>query len=168
MKGRGKMDNILQQVYQPFQWLVGHPLVLGWLLLFLIAATYTDLKSLKIPNKLNAVLAMGNVLIFVVYPLIAKDLTSSLNAIGASATGFIALLIPAVVTGFKMAGDIKFIGALGFALTPISMVAFLAVSVVLNAVTNGLLIVTKRKTFEAVIPFAPFFASSFILLLLLA
>lgn len=156
----------MEEILQSFAWLVERPLVLMWLSVFFAGATYTDVKALKIPNKLNALLAVGNIALFVVYPLIQGNWNDSLYAVLSALIGFIALLIPAVATGFKMAGDIKFIGALGFAFHPASMLAFLGIAVVLNIVTNGFLIVTKLKTFEAVIPFAPFFTSSFIILML--
>lgn len=159
---------MIEGIKQPFTWLLSHPLVLLWLAIFFLWATITDLRSLKIPNKLNALLAIGNLVIFVLYPLTQGDWQASVQALFAASIGFIVLLIPAVATGFQMAGDIKFIGALGFAFTPISMMAYLGLSIVLNALTNGFLIATKRKAFEQVIPFAPFFTCSFIIFLLLA
>lgn len=155
---------MIEQILESFFWLVEHPLIMMWLSVFFVWATYTDIKELKIPNKLNALLALGNIVIFVVWPLTQGNWSDSLYAVLSALIGFVALLIPAVATGFKMAGDIKFVGAFGFALHPASMLAFLGVSVVLNGITNGILIATKRKTFEAVIPFAPFFTGSFIVL----
>lgn len=158
---------MIEEVLQSFVWLVERPLILVWLSVFFVWATYTDVKALKIPNKLNALLAVGNIVLFVIYPLIQGNWNDSLYAVLSALIGFNALLIPAMATGFKMAGDIKFIGALGFAFHPVSMLVFLGIAAVLNLVTNGFLIVTKRKTFEAVIPFAPFFTSSFVILMLM-
>lgn len=156
----------VQQVFQPYDTFVDKPWLLAWLMLMITLACISDIKQLKIPNKLNATLLTGNILLFVMPALLQGDFGSVGRAVLSAAMGFIILLIPAVATGFKMAGDIKFIGALGFAFEPVSMIVFLFLAVVLNALTNGTLIALKKKTFEAVIPFAPFFAASFVILLI--
>jgi len=148
-----------------FNQYINEPVVLVWLILSLLIVTYTDVKTLKIPNKVNGFIAIVNIIIFVLIPLIQGDWQSSLTSMGSALIGFVVLLIPSVVTGFNMAGDIKFIGAFGFALTPISMFLFLGVSLVTNIFTNGSLIIMKKKTYDDVIPFAPFFLISFLMLI---
>lgn len=155
---------IVEQALAPFVAIAQTPWLLIWLITMMTLACVSDVRHMKIPNKLNALLLAGNLLLFVLAPLIQGDFKVAGLAVASAALGFTVLLIPAVATGFKMAGDIKFIGALGFALTPLSMIAFLLLAIVFNASTNGWLIYTKRKSFEAVIPFAPFFAASFILM----
>lgn len=156
----------LDRVFMPFTHIADYPWLLAWLSLMISLACISDLKTLKIPNKLNAVLLSGNILLFVLPVLLKGEFRSGLDYLLSAGLGFIVLLLPAVFTGFKMAGDIKFVGALGFAFNPEGMIAFLLLSIVLNLVTNSTLIALKKKTYEAVIPFAPFFAGSFILLLI--
>lgn len=137
-------------------------------LTFCLIATYTDITKLKIPNKLNAVFACIHTMIFIIYPLIKGDVSFAASSSMGGLLGFVLLLIPAVFTGFKMAGDIKFIGALGIAIGVKAIIPFILLSVLLNIIVNVGLIFLKKKSYEKVLPFAPFFTLSFLILVSLS
>lgn len=158
---------MLESALGSFQSLQNEPTVVVWLILMVFLAAHTDLKTLKIPNALNATLAVGNLFLFVVFPLLQGERGVALSHALSGLTGFLALLVPAVIVGFQMAGDIKLVGAFALALNPLGTVLFLGVSVLLNGLVNGTLIALKRKTAKQVVPFAPFFALSFAILLLI-
>lgn len=139
--------------------------LLAVVLLFCLVATYTDIATMKIPNKLNALFAVTTTVLFAILPLINGDWRFALNSLLGGVAGFILLLIPAVVTGFKMAGDIKFIGAFGIAIGIQGIVPFLLLASALNLGTNGILIAFKKSNMKKTIPFAPFFLAAFLITL---
>lgn len=148
----------LQQLYTS-------PIAIG-LGVFVIIAAYIDFKYLKIPNKLNAAIAIVNSSYFIAYPLIFGDASSrfeSLVHLGSGVFGFLLFLSIAMGTGFKMAGDIKFIGAFGIALGW-GILPFIGLSCVINVMTNLTIIRIKKLDLTNIVPFAPFFAVSYILL----
>lgn len=158
------MEEIMEGALIPFEWLLQNHFALAWISLFMVLATISDVRTLKIPNKLNAIFAIGNIVIFVFYPLIDGSYQDGIQSMLSALVGFVLLLIPAVITEFKMAGDIKFIGAFGFALSIPSIIVYLIVSVILNVGTNLTLVALKKKEMNEAIPFAPFFAASFIMM----
>ena len=130
-------------------------------------AVFFDIKELRIPNYLNLSLLIINTAIFILVPLV-KQGTAAFSEIGphlfSGLFGFILFLLIAMKTKFKMAGDIKFIGAFGICLGW-SIFLFIALACLLNIITNLTIIKLKKRSFDNVIPFAPFFAASFIILL---
>lgn len=153
--------------FQSIERTMSHPVIFGLLLVFCGIASYTDVKGLRIPNKLNGVLALFNLVVFVVVPIINGDGSFALQSAFGGVVGFLALLIPAVATGFKMAGDIKFIGAFGLAIGGLGIIPFLLLSCLLNLVVNLSLVFFKLQKPGHILPFAPFFFASYLLSILL-
>lgn len=165
------MNQILDFVHkglESFSMIASSPILLVMLLVFLGYATYTDLKHLKIYNKFNVVVALVNLGIFVIAPAMDGNVKLAIIHLLGGLIGFSALLIPSVITGFQMAGDIKFIGAFGLAIGAYAIVPFVLIASVINIITNLFLIKVKGKNLDNIIPFAPFFALSFIVLIALS
>lgn len=149
------LQSIDRTIQQPFVFLM--------LIAFFAVATYTDIKELRIPNKLNLALVLINLVVFVIYPVVNGDGSFAAQSVVGGLVGFLGLLIPAVITGFSMAGDIKFIGALGLAIGGQGIVPFLLLSCLINLVINISLVKFKIKEPGHVLPFAPFFFASYLL-----
>lgn len=124
------------------------PLVAAFLFLFCIAASYTDLKQMRISDDVNF-FAMASGIIF--HAIFMKNI----NAVFGALAGFLILLIPAVIINARMGGDIKFCTGLGAWIGPMSLIPVLSVAVV---VFTAYAVLTKHKMNEA-IPFAPFLSS---------
>lgn len=151
----------LQKGGAAYGYLLQHPLFLLSCFLHLGIATITDLKYMKIPNKLNGIFLGINSILFVLYPLFMGDGERAVAALIGGLCAFLLLLVPAVITGFQMAGDIKCVGVFGLALGGYGLVPFFALALLLNIATNLTLISVKKKEKKAVIPFAPFFLMAF-------
>lgn len=130
----------------------GNYYVVAILTLFLGIATYTDIKSLKIPNKLNlifGIIAIG------IMPFMDNSTSEIISKITGSLFGFIVLFIPAMIKMHKMGGDIKAMVVLGLYLGFFQVPIFLAF-----ACLYGILFVYYKfatgKT-VGIMPFAPFF-----------
>lgn len=101
------------------------------LLFYLMVATYTDLKYLKIYNKFNISLVLVRV-IFIFLPNYGLKL--SLDNIIASISTFVILLTIAVILMHKMGGDIKFLTAFMLFFDIRFMVVFMAIASLVNLV----------------------------------
>lgn len=101
------------------------------LLLFLMVATYTDIKYLKIYNKFNLSLLFFRIIcIFIPY----YNLPLSISNIGASVISFSMFLILAMIFMHQMGGDIKFIGAFMLFFNIDYMLVFVSIASVLNLI----------------------------------
>lgn len=149
------LDNILNSTNQFYS----NELLVLLLLIFLSIATYTDIKELKIPNKLN----LGFfILRLVIIPLVGLSIQ---NFIGGF-LGFLFLLIPAMITMHKMGGDIKCIGVVGFYLGGYTTGLFIAVSCIYTITYFIYKIAVKKQIGN--FPFAPFFLASHISLFIVS
>lgn len=101
------------------------------LLLFLIYATYTDVKYLKIYNKFNIFIMLVRVA-FIFIPVYTLELTA--GNIVASLSAFMIFLTIAMIFMHKMGGDIKFIGAFMLYFNFEYMLVFSAIASVLNGI----------------------------------
>jgi Flp pilus assembly protein protease CpaA len=137
----------------------GNYYVVMILTLFLGIATYTDIKSLKIPNKLN--LIFGIVAIGII-PLFDFSTYEVISKITGSLFGFLVLLIPAMIKMHPMGGDIKAIAVVGLYIGVFVIPVFLAMSCVYAVAYIYLKFRFTKKV--SLTPFAPFFLASHITL----
>ena len=118
------------------------------LLIFLIYATYTDVKYLKIYNKFNGLLVLVRIL-FIFLPNASYKLT--FDNILASLTVFIIFLSIAMMFMHKMGGDIKFISAFMLFFNMEYMLVFSLIASVLNMIYSVLLNLYLRKKQKALV-----------------
>lgn len=146
------LDNLFSEqikiVYQ-------NPIILISTIVFLMIASYFDIKYRKIPNKLNLIC-------FVIRILLVPMVGFSFNNIWGLLLGFFMILIPAMIMNKPMGGDIKTVAVLGFYLGNYSIFALIAVVIIISLlyilITNCIL--KKKKDF----PFIPFFLLAHIIL----
>ena len=84
--------------------------------IFLIIASYTDIKTMKIYNKFNLVMLVTRILMFVVLGIFFKDLISIgyvIDCIFGALVLSLSFFIPAVIANDSIGGDIKFAFNLG-------------------------------------------------------
>ena len=127
-----------------------------WLvLIFLIIATITDIRSYKIPNWLNGTFFA---LRLAIIPIVGIGFDHVIGAVVA----FIALFIPAFVKMQKMGGDIKCATVLGLYLGISLIPAHLLLASALLALYTLIQYVVFKK--GGMLPFAPFFLSAHLIL----
>jgi len=154
--------SIFQHILESYNQHYGNYILVAIVTIFLGIASYTDIKSLKIPNKLNLTFGIIAVLVFVIYEYSWMDI--SLHLIGAT-FGFFALLIPAMIRMHKMGGDIKAITVVGLFIGIEIMPFFLAIS----CITALIYIVFRYFILKKIggnMPFAPFFLLTHFILFL--
>lgn len=136
------------------------------LLIFFIIATYTDIKSFKIYNKFNIVFFITRIIIIFV-PVHGVQLT--LNHLMGALIGFLTLTIPAMALMHKMGGDIKFITILGLYLGASLTVVLLLISCITMLIFSFTKkMITKEKIKKVLVPFAPFFMISFVIMFIIS
>lgn len=128
--------------------LYGEPLFLLLFTLFLLIASYTDMKTLKIPNWLNASMVLVR---FALIPVIGFSIGDVVGAI----LGFFVLLIPAIIKMHKMGGDIKAMAVVGLFLGAYLVPVFLFLIIGYFALYVLIMTLLKKKLKN--VPFAPFF-----------
>lgn len=133
--------------------LYGNHYVVANIFIFLMLATITDIKSFKIPNKLNLAFLISR---FALIPLIGFSLYDIVGAIMA----FVVLIIPAMIKMHKMGGDIKCMTVVGLFLGAYVTPVFIALSCIYGLIygVGKFLILKKCEK----MPFAPFFLISHI------
>lgn len=142
------IDNLTTNLTDAFHQTYGNIWILLLLFLFLGIATYTDLKNLKIPNKLNGAFLIIRILII---PIVGFGWTN----IGGAILAFIALMIPAMVKMQKMGGDIKCLTVVGLYLGVYITPIFILIACIGLALYTGVQYVIFKK--GGMLPFAPFF-----------
>lgn len=152
--------NLLEAVHEQLSYIYGNSFVVALLFLFLGIATFTDIKKMKIPDKLNGVFFLTR---FALLPLIGFGWGN----IGGAVIAFVSLMIPAMVKAHKMGGDIKCLTVMGLYLGLPLTIPFILLSCLYLAVYSfgGIPFGRPLRT----LPFAPFFLLShltFTLLLL--
>ena len=90
-----------------FEPTVGNPFCMAPVFIFLIMASFIDIKKMQIPDTLNLVfLGIRIILGASVYPF-------TLDHLYGAAAGFLLICIPAMILLWKMGGDIKMSAVLG-------------------------------------------------------
>jgi Flp pilus assembly protein, protease CpaA len=156
------MDNLMQfinGIKSETLMVFDNKVLLGVLIAFLIGATITDVRKMKIYDWFNGLfLAVRIAFIFIPVYSLKFELTHLIGGV----VGFMFLLIPAMALMHKMAGDIKFMAVLGMFLGGHLTIVFLLIACLYNllyAMTS--VYVLKRAKSSVLIPFAPFFLLSF-------
>lgn len=103
----------ISTMFRDIETLYGNYYLVAILTLFLGVATYTDIKVLKIPNKLNL---LFGVIAIVIMPFMDFTTSDIISKITGSVFGFFVLFIPAMIKMHKMAGDIKVMTVVGLSL----------------------------------------------------
>ncbi len=127
-------------------------------LYFLIHAAVTDIKYLKIPNKLNAAFLLARLALI---PWLGFSLDNVYGAIFC----FLAVLIPAMIMMHKMGGDIKMLTVLGLYLGIGLAPSFLLLCCIYNVIYWAVNKIIRNK--KGNMPFAPFFLLSYITLIII-
>ena len=128
------------------------------LVLFLVIASYFDIKYLKIPNKLNLSFF---VIRFALIPIIGFSMDNIYGFLFA----FLIFLIPAMIANKPMGGDIKAFSViglyLGFKTTILSLIIIIVISIIYMTI--------KKFIYKDIndIPLAPFFLLSILILIVL-
>lgn len=132
------MSNFLQESCFIFE----NPLASTVLLLYLLIATYTDVKYLKIYNKFNLSLVFVR-LLFLFLPVYSVGFR--FDNIIASLIVFFVMLTFAVIFMHKMGGDIKFLTAFMLFFDVKFMLVFMSIASVLNLIYSIVLKVYLLK-----------------------
>lgn len=106
----------MQYIFDPILRLFANIPEIILLNIFLIIATYTDCKSMKIYNKFNLTMLITRALFFVVLAFFFKDQISIgyvVDCIFGALILCFAFWIPAAIAGDSIGGDIKFAFNLG-------------------------------------------------------
>jgi len=123
------------------------PFFIATLSVYMIGASYTDIKDMIIMNESNFVMIC---LAMLYHFYISK--TGTMTALIGALSGFLIILIPAVITNARMGGDIKFAAGLGSWLGFTGLVPVLIAG---TAIFIAYCIITKKSRRDFV-PFAPF------------
>lgn len=156
-------DKFMQNMLQDMGTIYGNFYLVAILTIFLGIATYTDIKSLKIPNKLN--LAFG-IIAIAIMPIMDYSTFEIISRITGSIVGFFALLIPAMIKMHQMGGDIKAMTVIGLFIGVFNIPIFLALACI-TAVAY-IFIRFKQGKLVGNVPFAPFFLVSHSILFIIS
>ena len=155
----------LVELSQNLNNIFGNPLVFLIIAIILGICTYTDIKNMKIYNKVNIIFFILRIgLIFI--PVYTLELT--LYQIVGAIIGAIILIIPAVHFMQKMGGDIKLIFVLGLYLGIDLILILLGISFIVMILFSLIKkVITKKPVMKTFVPFAPFFTTSFAIMFLI-
>ena len=126
------------------------------LIIYLLIASYYDIKERRIPNKLNLFFLIIRLILI---PLIGIEKENFLGAI----MMFLVFFIPSFITLHKMAGDIKMAFVIGLYLSVKPSIMIIGVSLLLSLGYIAVHFITKREVVNSM-PYAPFFSISFVAL----
>lgn len=125
------------------------------LLIMLLIAGYIDYNTYKIPNKLNLLIILLRIAFIPFIGMINfQNIISCLFA-------FLFFLVPAMLLNHKMGGDIKCVTAVALFFNIYITILFLFISCILSFFTHFYL---RKKFNTKLVPFAPFFCLSHIVL----
>lgn len=119
----------MEKIFANAQFIFENPLARNVLLIYLIFATYTDIKYMKIYNKFNLSLVLVRVA-FIFLPIYAIEF--KIENIIASVSIFLFLLIVGMIFMHQMGGDIKFLSAFMMFFDFYFMITFMAIASLLN------------------------------------
>lgn len=125
--------------------LYSDPFVTAFLFFFCIKASYTDLRRMRIADDVNFFAIISGIGFHAVC-------IKNVNALFGALVGFALLLIPAVIIGAQMGGDIKFCAGLGAWIGASNLLPVLIAAIIIFTLYA---ILTHHKAKDA-IPFAPF------------
>jgi leader peptidase (prepilin peptidase)/N-methyltransferase len=114
-------------------------------LLYIIVASITDIKEKKIFDKLNYSFLLLRIIAIPIYPIQRTHIVGFIAA-------FFIVLIPAMIKGRQMGGDIKFAAVLGAWIGDDSIFA----SILIACVFFVLFAFVGKKKKDDMIPFGPF------------
>ncbi len=126
------------------------------LMIYLLIASYYDIKERRIPNKLNLFFLIIRLMLI---PLIGIKKENFLGAI----MMFLVFFIPSFITLHKMAGDIKMAFVIGLYLSVKPSIMIIGVSLLLSLSYIAVNFIIKREVVNSM-PYAPFFSISFVVL----
>ena len=150
--------------------------------IFLIIATYTDCKSMKIYNKFNLTMLIVRAIWLVILGIFFKNLFSwsyVLDCIFGGAVLCLAFWIPAAIAGDSIGGDIKFAFNLGLWCGSIPALFLALIGALLNLIFRIIFGDKEKKEFHMQklgkygylpfkatgrVPLAPFFYAGYIVL----
>ena len=129
------------------------------LIAFGYVATYSDIKTKKIPNKL--VLSMLVVWVVLMSVYIIVDIGKAVNIlipslISGAAAGAFFLAIYYISRKGVGGGDVKLIAVMGLHMTLAKLMPMLFLSSLITALVSIALLLTKRATMKTAIPLVPF------------
>lgn len=160
-----RVIDYLQLISEQLNWFATQPLLVVLLFVYLIGATYTDIKSLKVYDKYN----LTFFIVFTTYIVLAQfdsipiDSLSIWVHILGMVVSFFALLIPAMILMHKMGGDIKLVTVIGYVIGLPLFFPFFVITCLVGLIYGGTRkFILKKPVMK--FPFAPFFLSSFIIL----
>lgn len=149
------IGNSLRSIYT-------NPLVFIVILLFLLFASYTDIKSFLIYNKMNLLFLICRI-IFIFIPV--YSLGFNLEYLIGGVLGALFLMIPAMYLMKNMGGDIKLMAVLGLYLGAYNITILLYLSCITMLLFNfGRKLITKQSVLKLDTPYAPFFTVSFLIM----
>lgn len=125
----------------------------------LLIISAVDLESKKIPNLFTGVIFAWALL----WQIIDPACTWIDAALGLMAGGGITLLVALVSRGGMGGGDVKLLAVLGFLTGWLDLLLIFILAVLIGAAAGIFLIVFRKKTGKTAIPFGPFIALSYII-----
>ncbi|HBG3571055.1 TPA: prepilin peptidase [Clostridioides difficile] len=138
-----------------------NPIVVITLTLFLLFASYSDFKYLKIYHKFNFIFFLLRI-VFVFLPISSLPLT--LSNINGAIFGFCLMYIPAMFCGVSKGGDIRFISILGLYLgfpLLLNMLLITYCSIIIYLIVRKFIF--KKNVTNLGIPLAPFVLIGYII-----
>lgn len=151
--------NLLEKLEAEITVLMSQPLLWSCLLVFLLIASYTDIKSLKIPNWLTGSFLFTRLLLI---PFVGI----SWSDIGAAIFLYAFIFIIGFITYTSMGGDLKAVFVIGLYLGFSLSVVFIVLSIVYLALVGIFYTIRKAKK-DTDIPFAPIFLVAYLSLFIL-
>lgn len=139
-------------------------------IVFILWASVTDLKTMKIKNYQNLAFFLVGLTLWItsILDLFHTGFTLGLGHLYGAIVGFLLLFIPGMILNTPIGGDIKFVTVMGFWIGPIAIILLLIFSSIIQFLI--LIIRTiKLQSFDMKnkFPFAPAFSFSFFVLLLI-
>ncbi|MCL2461658.1 MAG: A24 family peptidase [Defluviitaleaceae bacterium] len=126
---------------------------------FMVTASVFDIKQRRIPNKLVVTGLIAAFLLTAAQSLLARDLSPALQAVFGLLAGGLPLAAVVLLTKDGMGmGDMKLMAMAGAFLGWQRALAALAIGVLAGGAFALILILLKKKTLRAEIPFGPFLA----------
>jgi len=152
------MTDLLQQMQEQLT-LTTHWVTIVPLLLFLVGASYTDIKTLKIKNVWTGLFFGLALLLPLIHPSISYPFILS-----GSVAGFVIIFIPAFLANKPMGGDIKLMAVVGAFIGPLLA---LVVVIIATLLSIGFLMIQAimKKDLQSSYPFAPFIAIGYVVLI---
>lgn len=138
------IENMVKSICNPFT----YPAIVLAVSIYALTATYSDIKSLRIRDDVNFAMIIFGIGF---NSFFSTGTGGALSAIA----GFLTLLIPAVIVGAQMGGDIKFFTGLGAWLGIDALIPILLIAVIVFVTYAALTGAKKREA----MPFAPFLSA---------